>query len=1175
MGRSHSLADKYEAESGSVFMSGTQALVRLPMAQMRRDRRNGHNTATYITGYRGSPLGGYDQHLHKSSAMLTAHDVAFHPGVNEELAATAIWGTQQVPLYQKAQKEGVVGIWYGKGPGVDRSGDVLRHANAAGSAALGGVLCLVGDDHAAKSSTVPHQSDHAFISSGMPLLFPSSVHEFIELGLLGIAMSRYSGCWVGMKVISDTIETSAVVELSDEYREFVEPTDFNMPKEGLNIRWPDPPLVQDARLNELKIDAALAFAKANKVDQLVVETEYASFGIVASGKAYEETRQALTVLGIDESAMQVLAMRLYKVRMIWPLEPTGIKEFSEGLDEILVLEERREIIESQIKEQLFNQAAQKPLIVVGKRDENGQPFLPVSQTLSIAVCANAIAKRLLKRNLPDSMRALIESNLNNMNALLVSRGSRVVPIERQPWFCSGCPHNSSTKVPEGSKALAGIGCHYMVQWMDRNTDTFTQMGAEGMPWTAIANYVEDDHRFVNIGDGTYYHSGVLAIRGAVASGVNVTYKVLYNDAVAMTGGQSLDGNLSAEQVCAQLLAEGVSPVCIVSDEPEKLNAQAIPAGVRVEHRDQYDQVMRELRVLKGCNAIVYAQTCAAEKRRRRKRGLLEDPAKRLFINSAVCEGCGDCSVQSNCVSVEPHETEFGRKRRINQSSCNKDYSCANGFCPSFVTVTGGELYKQAAQSLDSNDQLTEPALPKLDANSWNVLITGVGGTGVLTIGSIVGMAAHIDGNAAMILDFTGLAQKGGAVASHVRIAKQTQQVTSPHIIPGGADLLIAADSVVAASKESATLLNAERTHGVVNTATAPVSRFVLERDLDFKHDAVAKTILANVQGPEHFHAFSSVAEQLTGDSIYSNILMLGYAWQRGLLPLSLNALQQAITLNGVQVDANLSAFTWGRLLAAKPDAVQAKLVGQQSAPTLNGLSINALIAHRQEHLTQYQNNRLAKKYSNGIDQLRSVARMLAKAASTELQPFLDESELQSLVRSAAINYSRVLSYKDEYEVARLFSSSAFKEELQQQFTGDYKISLNLAPPIFSKTTALGRPAKREFGAWMLKLLSLLKKFKWLRTTPVNPFGFTPERKSERELIAQYASDISLVSKLLENPINITVDKLELMHQLLELPGSIRGYGPVKLQALELAQQNRKEVLSRLNAEEPQPLANVA
>lgn len=1149
MGTSHSLDDKYTAETGSVFMNGTQALVRLPMAQMRRDRRLGLNTAAFISGYRGSPLGIYDLQLEQAQRHLEQHGITFQPGVNEDLAATAIWGTQQVPLSAQANKDGVVGIWYAKGPGVDRCGDVFKHGNAAGTSAHGGVLCLAGDDHAAKSSTVPHQSDHGFMAAVIPVLYPSSIHEFIDLGLLGIAMSRYAGCWVGYKVISDTVETSAVVQLSDEHRPFIIPEDCDMPEGGLNLRWPDPPLVQDERLQEHKAYAALAFARANGIDQLVVDAKHARFGIIATGKAFEDVRQAMTELGIDQQAIEAIGLRLYKVRMPWPLEPHGVRRFSEGLDEVLIIEERREIIEHQIKQQLFNWRSDVRPRIVGKFDETDKPFLPLSAALSISRVARAIAERVLRLPLEESLKKHIEQRLAYLQKRDTQRALHAAPVQRQAWFCSGCPHNTSTKVPQGSKAMAGIGCHYMVLWMDRDTETFTQMGGEGVPWTSISHYTGESHRFVNIGDGTYFHSGLLAIRASVASGVNITYKVLYNDAVAMTGGQSTGGNLSAERVTWQLHSEGVAPVYLISDQPEQFRPDELAPGIIVEHRDQLDNVQRQLRELSGCNAIVYEQTCAAEKRRRRKRGLLEDPPTRLFINQAVCEGCGDCSVQSNCVSIEPLETAMGRKRRINQSSCNKDYSCVKGFCPSFVTIDGGTLRRRQAQVAGDMASLPLPGLPVLGDTPWNILVTGVGGTGVLTIGAIIGMAAHIDGRASLILDMAGIAQKGGAVLSHVRLAVRPGQVTSPHIVTGAADLLIAADDVVAASSDGIVLCDAERTQAVVNTATAPVAAFIGARDFDFQHKAVADTIAKFVRHREHFHSFSSVAEQLVGDAIATNIMMLGYAWQSGLVPLSINAIEQAIELNGVAVAANHEALDWGRRFAADPAAVSGMIQPPDRQAVLAVLSLQQLIAHRMGHLNDYQDARLAERYQLAVQRVSDKCSELG----------LDDS----LPRVVAQNYAKLLAYKDEYEVARLLSSDAFRQQVDAQFDGEFTVSYNLAPPILSGRAPDGRPRKRKFGPGMLRVLKLLRRGKVLRGTPVDPFAWSAERRSERSWIRRYEADINKVLA------SLTVNKLDASLAILSLPDAIRGFGPVKAEAMRLAVSQRDALWAEY--ENPQPV----
>ncbi len=1122
-----SLDDKYTAEEGRVFMTGLQTLVRLPMTQMRRDRAAGLNTAAFISGYRGSPLGGYDQQLLKAQTYLDAHDVTFQPGINEDLAATAVWGTQQVGLSPGVRKDGVLGIWYGKGPGVDRSGDVLKHANAAGTSRHGGVLCFAGDDHSAKSSTIPHQTDHEFMSAVMPVIYPSSIHEFLEYGLLGIAMSRYSGCWVGMKFIADTVETTAAVDLSGEKRQFILPTDFELPPGGLNLRWPDPPLMQDDRLQNYKAYAAIAFARANCVDEITHDVPKARFGIISSGKAYEDVLQALRELEIGPQEMAAIGLRILKIRMPWPLEPEIVRHFSEGLDEVLVVEERREIIENQIKQQLFNWRADVRPRIVGKFDEHDKPYLSLSSALTVGAVARAIAGRIIKLDLDRGLHDRIANKL----AYLAERGqisrSYVAPLNRTPFFCSGCPHNTSTRVPEGSRAAAGIGCHYMVTWMDRNTETFTQMGGEGVPWTAIARYTDEKHMFVNLGDGTYFHSGILAVRQSVAAKVNVTYKLLYNDAVAMTGGQQIDGHLTPQLVTKQLHGEGVKPIYLLSDSPDAYRASELAPGVKVLHRDHIDQVMLTLRDTEGCSAIVYVQTCAAEKRRRRSRGLMEDPAKRVFINKAVCEGCGDCSVQSNCISIEPLETEFGRKRQINQSSCNKDFSCVKGFCPSFVTVHGGKRRKRKA--LDhANIAVPLPEIPVIDNRPWNIAIAGVGGTGILTVGAILGMAAHLDGKVPMILDMAGLAQKGGAVMSHLRIGLNQADVTSSRIVNGGADLLLSADDVVGASKDAITLCSSVRTTAIVNTGLMPVADFVRNRDFDFKAGSVQHAIAKTVSDKSVFLDFNHVATEVTGDAISTNILLTGFAWQRGLLPLSLEAIEKAIELNGVAVKASLSAFHWGRLLAHDPQAVHGMLVKPDVGKTLADMSLDELITHRKAHLAAYQDAALADRYAAFVAHANALA---IKERLSDKVPF-----------AVAVTYARVLAYKDEYEVARLLTDPAFQAHLHEEMDGDFRIAFNLAPPMIGGKDPNGRPKKREFGAWILPLLRMLAPMKRLRATALDPFGYMAERRGERRLIAEYEAVAGRVLAGLRND-----NEAEAL-AILSLFDEIRGFGPVKEEA---------------------------
>src|SRR6476620_4723548 len=944
-----SLDQKYTQDTGHIFTTGIQALVRLPMAQIRRDRAMGLNTAGFISGYRGSPLGGYDQQLFAARKHLEQYNIKFQPGVNEDLAATAIWGSQQLNLSPGAKYDGVVGIWYGKGPGVDRCGDVFRHGNTAGSAKNGGVLVLAGDDHGAKSSTVPHQSDHAFISALMPYLYPSSIHEIIDMARLVIALSGYSVCLFDVKVITETVETTAEIDLTDEMKPFIIPSDFEMPPGGLNMRWPDDRYLQDLRLQDYKGYAAIAFARANKINRVTMDSPNARYGIMASGKSYEDIRQALRELGITEEVAAKIGLRLYKIGMPWPLEPEGVRNFAVGLEEIFIIEERREIVENQVKQELFNWRDDVRPRIVGKMDDHDKRFLTFAAELSVASLASSLTERLLRLNLNPEIAEMLRAKADWFNGREATQMQAVAPISRTPYFCSGCPHNTSTKVPEGSRAFAGIGCHFMALWMDRSTETFTHMGGEGVPWVGVAPFTKEEHVFANLGDGTYFHSGSLAIRQAVASGANITYKILYNDATAMTGGQPVDGELSPQQVTFQLHSEGIREIYLVSENPDAYPANEIAPGVKTAHRDELDAVMKTCRQIKGTSAIVFVQTCAAEKRRRRKRGLMEDPQRRVLINPAVCEGCGDCSVQSNCISVEPLETELGRKRTINQSTCNKDYSCLKGFCPSFVTVDGGKLRRRAPADLGNIGDLPEPASrPSLD-RPYNVAVGGVGGTGVLTIGALLGMAAHIEGKASMILDMSGLAQKGGAVLSHVRLSEHPADVTCSRIVTGTADVVLAADEVVAVSKDMVSLCESTRTVGIINSHVIPTADFILNRDFNFQTRKLNSVLETELRKHSSFIDFTTPAEALLGDSIATNIMMLGYAYQRGLLPLSAKAIEQAIEVNGVSIKMNMQAFQLGRLAAADPARLKEMMKDHDDvvpAKTLDEMTLDEIVTHR-------------------------------------------------------------------------------------------------------------------------------------------------------------------------------------------------------------------------------------
>lgn len=1140
-----SLDQKYTARSGHIFLTGTQALVRLPMAQIRRDRANGLKTAGLIAGYRGSPLGGYDQQLFAARKHLEEHGIKFQPGVNEDLAATAIWGSQQLNLSPGAKYDGVVGVWYGKGPGVDRSGDVFRHGNTAGSAKNGGVLCLAGDDHGAKSSTVPHQSDHAFISALMPYLYPSSIHEIIEMGLLGVAMSRYSGCWVGMKVITETVETTAEINLNDEMKPFVIPTDFEMPPGGLNLRWPDDRIEQDRRLQDYKGYAAIAFARANKINRVTLDSPNARFGIMASGKSYEDVRQALRELGVTPEVAAQIGLRLYKIGMPWPLEPEGVRQFAVGLEEIFIVEERREIVENQVKQELFNWRDDVRPRIVGKMDEHDKRFLTFEAEISVASLVSSLTERLLRLNLNPEIANMLRARADWFNGREASQVQATAPVVRTPYFCSGCPHNTSTKVPEGSRALAGIGCHFMSLWMDRNTETYTHMGGEGVPWVGIAPFTSEKHIFANLGDGTYFHSGSLAIRQAIASKANITYKILYNDAVAMTGGQHVDGELSPQQITFQLHSEGIREIHLVSENPDAYPAASIAPGVKLAHRDELDRVMRDCRETPGCSAIVFVQTCAAEKRRRRKRGTMEDPSRRVMINPAVCEGCGDCSVQSNCISVEPLETAFGRKRTINQSSCNKDYSCVKGFCPSFVSIDGGVLRKRAPADLGDLGAIPEPASkPGLD-KPYNIAVAGVGGTGVLTIGALLGMAAHIEGKASMILDMSGLAQKGGAVLSHVRLSRNTDEVACSRIVTGTADMLLAADEVVAVAKDTISLCDSQRTLGVINTHLIPIADFIRNRDFDFQRGKVNHVLEASLKQGSTFFDFTHVAESLLGDAIATNVMMMGYAYQRGLLPVAAEAIEQAITVNGVSIKMNTEAFRLGRIAVADPERLAAMLHEEtKPAKTQGEMSLDELIAHRSAHLTAYQDAALAERYRKLVDEVAAVVKTNG----------LDET----LTRAVATGYAKLLAYKDEYEVARLFTDGAFEKELREQFEGDFKLSYHLAPPLLaSEDDGAGRPKKKTYGPRMMTGFRWLAKMKGLRGTAFDVFGYSEHRRMERQLIADYESDVRAVLGKLSDQTAPTA------LSLLSLPDDIRGYGPVKDKAVKQAREKRAGLLKDL------------
>ncbi len=1140
-----SLDDKYALDRGRVFLTGTQALVRLPMMQRQRDLAAGLNTAAFVTGYRGSPLGAVDQQMAHASQFLKKHHIHFQAGVNEDLAATAVWGTQQSALFGDCNYDGVFSMWYAKGPGVDRSGDVLRHANMAGTSEHGGVLLLAGDDHIAKSSTTAHQCELTFMDLMIPVLNPAGVQEFIDLGLYGWAMSRFSGCWIGFKTIGETVDSSVIVDIDPARNQIVMPEDFEPTPGGLHIRWPDTPLEQEERLHRHKIYAALAFARANKLDKMVLGNNDRRIGIITAGKAYLDVRQALEDLGIDDKRAEEIGLAVYKVGMSWPLEREGIRRFAEGLDEILVVEEKRAIIENQVKEQLYNWRADVRPRIVGKFDENGEWMLPSIGELTPARIARIIARRIARFHSSED----IEERLRFLTAKERAMDG-ATPMARVPFFCSGCPHNSSTKVPEGSRALAGIGCHYMVLWMDRNTETFTQMGGEGAPWIGQAPFSKTKHVFANLGDGTYFHSGIMAIRAAVGAGVNITYKILYNDAVAMTGGQAVDGPLDPAMITRQVAAEGVQRIVVVTDEPEKypIGTNWAP-GVDVEHRDSLDRVQKELRDYEGVTVLLYDQTCAAEKRRRRKRGRYPDPPKRAFINDLVCEGCGDCSVQSNCVSVVPVETEFGRKRAIDQSSCNKDFSCVKGFCPSFVTVHGGAIRKHKTEGPRQLreavwENLPAPQLPALE-ESYGIVITGVGGTGVVTIGALLGMAAHLEGRGCSVLDMAGLAQKGGAVVSHVRLAPTPEDIHAVRISAGSAKLLLGCDLVVAAGYDALSKMAGGKTRAVINNHQVMTGEFTRNPDLAFPGGEMERLITeACGPGQADFLDATHIATALLGDSIATNLFMLGYAWQKGLVPLTEEAIIGAIELNAVAVESNKAAFLWGRRAAHDQAAVE-KTVAPQEAPQSHHLSqsLDELIARRAAFLTAYQDTAYAGRYKALVEKIRQ-----AEAGKTP--------GFSGLAEAAARYFFKLMAVKDEYEVARLYSGPEFAQSLHEQFSGDFKLSVHLAPPLFAaRDPETGHLQKKEFGPWILSALSLLAKLKGLRGTAFDIFGYSAERKMERQLIADYES---LMEEVLAG---LNPDNHALAVELASIPEKIRGFGHVKEGHLKTAKACEADLLA--------------
>jgi len=1143
-----SLDDKYDLTQSHVLVTGYQALIRACLMQKARDKAAGLNTGGYLTGYRGSPLGGLDQQFVRAGSHLAAADVKFQPGINEELAATALWGTQQAELRGEGKFDGVFGLWYGKGPGVDRSGDVFRHANLAGTSKHGGVLALMGDDHTAESSTTAHQSEFHFVDVMMPILNPAGVQEIIDYALYGWAMSRYTGTWTALKCMHETVESTGVVDGSLNRVQIVTPSDFLMPAGGLNVRLQDTILGQEARLHDYKRDAMLAFVRANKLNQIITSGgRNPKIGIISTGKAYLDVRQALDELGLDEQRCNEVGLRLFKIACVWPIGRQELLDFAQGLDLIIVVEEKRALIEVQVREELYGTANQP--LCIGKKDEHGNWLFPVKGALDpndVAVC---IGERLLKYGGNDELAAHV-SRLKAAQRALAETSDVALRI---PYFCSGCPHNTSTRVPEGSRAYAGIGCHYMSQWMDRKTLGYTQMGGEGANWIGEAPFSKREHVFQNLGDGTYNHSGNMAIRAAIASGVKMTYKILYNDAVAMTGGQANDGGLTVDQIARQVAAEGATRVVVVTDEPWKYSSDTEwPRGLTVHHRDELDAVQREMATVAGVSVLIYDQTCAAEKRRRRKRGTFPDPQKRVFINDLVCEGCGDCGVKSNCVSVQPLETEWGRKRKIDQSSCNKDYSCIKGFCPSFVMVHGARLKRgEGVAQPEDWPALPTPSLP-LTNHPYGIIVTGIGGTGIVTIGAIIGMAAHLDGKGVGIIDMAGLAQKGGAVYSHIRIANTADDIHAIRVAAAGADLVLGGDIVVVGAKKVLGAVKPGNTRVIVNTAEFLPGDFTRQADYSLPTERLKRAIVgAAGAGRSHFVDASRLATALLGNSIGANMFMLGYAYQMGALPLSAEAIEQAIEMNGEAVAMNTSAFRYGRRAAVDPAALEALIapLPQQDYDSLKmSQSFAETVDRRIAFLTAYQNAAYAARYRTLVERVR-----VAEADKTP--------GLTGLSEAVARYLFKLMAYKDEYEVARLYADPSFLARVKSSFDGDeLRLEFHMAPPLFSRRDKItGEPKKMTFGPWMLSAMRVLAKFKGLRGTPFDPFGYGAERRMERRLIADYTALLGqIVAELTPANHGTAV-------ALASIPEKIRGFGPVKARHLVAAKAEEAALREQFRA----------
>ena len=1138
------LDDKYTLSKGYRFLTGSQALVRLPIVQRRRDEKNKINSAAYISGYRGSPLGTYDKQVLLAKKYLEKHKIYFQPGINEELAATSLWGTQQANFYGEGKFDGVFGLWYGKGPGVDRSGDALKHSNLAGTSQHGGILALMGDDHTCESSSTLHQSEFAMIDAMIPILNPSGVQEILDYGIYGIELSRLSGCWIGIKCVHDNVSSAATVDLNEDRVSLINIDKSFIPKDGLNIRNNDTPQKQEHRLHYHKLAVVKEFCRVNKLNQYIYNSDKAKIGIVTTGKSFLDVMQSFDKLGIDQKLSEDFGIRLLKIAMPWPLEPTIIEEFSKGLETIIVVEEKRSLIEYQIKEILFNKFSD--IKILGKQNFDGSTLFPSSGALNPGLIATKLGSLIYNKN----QNSVLKSKIEEINNLIIEKRS-IDTIKRTPYFCSGCPHNTSTQIPPGSRAVTGISCAYLVQNMERNNQGFAQMGSEGAAWVGESLFSNRDHIFQNLGDGTYIHSGILSIRHAIAAKTKITFKILYNEAVALTGGQALDGLPTVAQISQQVSAEGVEKIAIVTDEPKKYNNKEVFAkNSFIYHRKDLIKVQKEFSEINSTTVIIYDQGCAAEKRRKRKRLLLPEPKRKIFINDLVCEGCGDCGIKSNCVSILPLETEFGRKRQIDQSNCNKDFSCVDGFCPSFVSLIGEVNTKKHIDNLmvsNLQENLVDPILPEIN-KFYGIMIAGIGGTGIVSMGALLGTAALIDGRGAGVLDMTGLAQKGGAVKSFLRIFERPEEISTIRLSYNDTNLLLGCDLLVSNDEDVLLTLQKTKSKAIINSDEVLTGEFTRNPDLSIPSDKIQKNFM-DILGKNNvsFIPTTKIVRKILGEDIPPNMFVVGYAYQAGLIPIKASSIEQAIKLNNVSVDFNLGAFRLGRQTFLKKDNIYKLVKSNEIENDSEKISLNfdEKVSRRYEYLIKYQNEGYAKKYIKLIDIVKQCEKKL-------------KIKKKSLSDAVTLNYFKLMAYKDEYEVSRLYTDPQFKRKISASFEGNFKIYLHLAPPLFSKkNSSTGEPEKIKIGPWILHLMKILASLKFLRGTIFDPFGYLKERKNERKLIKNYHD------RIIEITSKLKLNNYETACQIASIPEKIRGFGYIKENNINTAKTLEASLVAKL------------